>query len=142
MGVSYATPADVIKLYGPLSTEQQAAVLDWLARASAMLRGAVPDVDARIASGDLDPVLVSTAVINMVLRVLNNPRGLVAETVGPFRREFYRDAAIRGLYLTAEDLALLWPAGEQSPAKAATIRVQAGLGFARGDRRYGDARRW
>ena len=65
------------------------------------------------------------------LRVLDNPRGVVAETVGPwsFRRS---DAVADGwLYLTSQELAQL-NSGAAAPRGAFTIRPgpnPAGVGY-------------
>ncbi|MBF9135321.1 hypothetical protein I0C86_41460 [Plantactinospora sp. S1510] len=124
---SYATVNEITKLTGPLTSEQQTQVADLLARASAMLRGAVPDLQERLISGEVDPVNASTAVINMVLRVMRNPQGLTAETVGPFRREWERDSSTAWLSVTQAELDLVAKPAEKPRARASTIRVRAGL---------------
>ncbi len=124
---SYATVNEIIKLKGPLTDEQKTQVADLLARASAMLRGAVPDLQARLIAGEVDPVNASTAVINMVLRVMRNPEGLTAETVGPFRREWERDSSTQWLFVSDAELALVAVPQSKPRARASTIRVRAGL---------------
>lgn len=138
--VSYATSNEVAKLYGPLSEEQSEQVADLLARASAMLRGAVAGLHARLLAGEVDPVNASTAVINMVLRVLNNPRGLTAETVGPFRREFLREQAAQWLFVSPAEVELVTPPAEQPGPKVRTIMARPGLAYP-SHYRWGDVRR-
>lgn len=125
----YADVAEVEKLYGPLTEAQRAQVADLLARASAMLRAAVPSLYANLLSGAVDPVNASTAVVNMVLRVLNNPRGLIAETVGPFRREWNRDLAAQWLYVSPAEIDLVTPPRTRPRAAAATIMARPGLAY-------------
>lgn len=59
-------------------------------------------------SGSLDgvPDGVAEVVASMVVRALQNPRGVTQETAGPFNVSYGTDAASR-VYLTATDRALL-----------------------------------
>lgn len=127
--VSYATTNEVARLHGPLTEAQSEQVADLLARASAMLRGALPSLHERLIAGEVDPVNASTAVVNMVMRVLANPRGLIAETVGPFRREFNRDLAARWLYVSQAEIDMVTPAAQTPRPAVRTIMARPGLAY-------------
>lgn len=122
-----ATVGDVGELYpGTLTTAQEGLVGALLRRASSMVRNAYPDLADRIAAGTLDPDIVAHAVVNMVLRVLSNPRGLRSETVGPFTRTFDTGHATGLLTLTDAEAALLAPK-RTNRSRARTIMVRPGL---------------
>lgn len=81
-----ADPNDVAAGWRPLTSDELTRVGALLDRASRMVRALVPTVDARIASGTLDPELVADVVCNMVRRVLGRVRrlhrpGLIEEGV-------------------------------------------------------------
>jgi hypothetical protein len=124
-----ATVGEVVTLFGPLTPDQQTTVADLLVRASAMLRSRSPRLDARIAAGDLDAGLASTAVIGMVLRVINNPKGSRSETVGPFSRSWDTSVMSGLLQLLPGDLDLVAASGTGAGATggAGTIMTRAGL---------------
>lgn len=128
-GTWYATVGEVIRLYGPLTEQQTLQVGDLIERASAMLRSAVPSLEDWIIAGEVDPVNVSTAVVNMVLRVLENPRRLISETVGPFRREFNRDLAAQWLFVSPAEVQLVTPRRATPRPKAGTIMARPGLAY-------------
>jgi hypothetical protein len=126
-----AAVGDVVAQYGPL-TDDEATLTRYLLRAaSAMLRQQVPNLDAMVGDGRLNPNVVALAPTNMTLRVLRNPDGLRAETTGPFSRTFDVSAAAGLLVVTPVDLANVIPgipAGTSSGwAPPSTIRVTPGM---------------
>lgn len=141
-----ATAAQVAALFRPLTDAEEPVVTAWLAKASRLLRGRFPDLDTRIASGDLDAGLAADAAVNMVLRVVRIPGALSglgnikAETTGPFRRDYYGADGTGGgvdVAVTDAEVALLAPKPAGGRRKGAgTIRVQAGLAPAA---TYGDS---
>jgi hypothetical protein len=121
-----ATVGDVIELFGPVTPAQESLIGALLRRASELIRGTIPDLDAKIVAGTLKASLVALAAVNMVMRVIRNPRNLRSETVGPFTRTFDTSAAGGLLELTAADLALLTPkTNKRKPAS--TIYLRPGL---------------
>ena len=119
-GVAYAYAADVAARR-PLTTEETYSASVDLDRVSALMRQHSPNLDARIAANPDLGLIAAGIAVDAVLRVLDNPRGVVAETVGPwsFRRS---DAVADGwLYLTAQELAQL-NSGDAAPRGAFTIR--------------------
>lgn len=79
---------DVSAQFGTLTLSQQATATWLLRAASRMVRARFPAIDIHISDGILDPEVVALGVSNMVIRVLRNPKGLRAETIGPFARTF------------------------------------------------------
>ncbi len=119
-GVAYAYAADVAARR-PLTAEETYSASVDLDRVSALMRQHSPNLDARIAANPDLGLIAAGIAVDAVLRVLDNPRGVVAETVGPwsFRRS---DAVADGwLYLTAQELAQL-NSGDAAPRGAFTIR--------------------
>ncbi len=118
-----ATVGDVVELFGPVTPAQESLIGALLRRASAIIRATVPDLAAKVAAGTLDSELVALAAVNMVMRVIRNPRNLRSETVGPFTRTFDTSAAGGLLELTAADLALLTPkTNKRKPASTIFVR--------------------
>ncbi len=134
-----AVIGDVVELYGPLTPAQEGLVSALLRRASAMVRSAYPDLADRIAAGTLDADTVSHAVVNMVLRVISNPRGLRSETVGPFTRTYDPEKATGLLALTDAETALLAPR-RTNKSRARSIMLRPGLAPAPWSNL--DVRRW
>jgi len=128
---AYADGADVAGVWRTLTTAETYSASVLLDRVSALMRQSSPGLDARIAENPDLALIASGIAVDAVLRVLDNPRGVVAETVGPwsFRRS---DAVADGrLYLTAGELAQL-NSGDAAPRGAFTIRPgpnPAGAGY-------------
>lgn len=108
-----ADPNDVAAGWRPLTSDELTRVGALLDRASRMVRALVPTVDARIASGMLDPELVADVVCNMVRRVLATPtdqlRATTQEqtTAGPFSQSVSYSTSDAGMYLSKSDRTLL-----------------------------------
>ena len=134
-----ATVGEVSSLYRPLTDAESALAKALLRRASALVRNAFPNVDAQIASGKLDPLVVAQAVINMVVRVLRNPEALRSVTTGPFTRAFDVGEAAGLLVITGAEESMLVPPGSD----AAGMNFTVGTVFARpGPMMTAWARRW
>lgn len=99
--------SDVEGAWRPLSDAETLVVTNRLVFASAIVRQRVPDIDDRIASGDIDPVLVAGVVAEAIKRVMINPDGKRAETIDDY--SYTRDSALSAgsLYLTDDEIALL-----------------------------------
>ena len=112
MDAPYAIPEDVAALLGRALTDGETAMVGArLEQASAMVRTEVPSVAARLADGSLNSVVVAGVVADMVLRVVQNPRGVrstqqaiddysTSETVDASRSE-------GALYLSDREVRLL-----------------------------------
>jgi hypothetical protein len=128
-----ASVGDVAEQFGTLSAaqEQLAAVL--IRAASQMIRARRPSIDAQVAAGTVPADLVALAVTNMVLRVLRNPGGLRAETVGPFSRTYDVTYAAGLLVLSPDEESLLNPVVQPGATVKGPVRMlqaQAPLGIA------------
>jgi hypothetical protein len=131
----FAAVGDVAAQFGSM-TPAQAGLTAHLTRAGSTLlrlraRQAGLDMDADLASGRLTHEAAALAVVNMVLRVLRNPNGLRAETVGPFSRTFDTTAAAGLLVVTDTDLSIVTPPPVVPEGVAGlgvgTIRVVPGM---------------
>jgi hypothetical protein len=120
---------DVKEQFGVLTVAQQTLASALLRAASKLIRSRHPLIDQNIKDGVLDPDVVALGVTNMVLRVLRNPAGLRAETIGPFSRTYDTTAAAGLLVITdAEDNMFTPPAILAEAAfPIGTIHVRAGF---------------
>lgn len=101
--------------------EQLAAVL--IRAASQMIRSRRPDIDAQVTAGTVSADMVALAVTNMVLRVLRNPGGLRAETVGPFSRTFDTTYAAGLLIFSPDEEKLVEPIAQAGTTAAGPVRM-------------------
>ncbi len=105
----YATAATIAAMWRPLSSEETGRA-DALCRyASEIIRTRVPSLDDRIAAGKVSSVVAQWVCAAMVLRVVRNPSGVAAESVGPWSVTYGSSGtqATGALYLSDEELALL-----------------------------------
>lgn len=122
----FATWQDVQNRWRPLSTDEQARATVNIADASSIVRSALPDIDARIATdtaawnaaGNAGPgPMAGTAlrvVVDAVIRYMANPDGArrVQETIGDKAYTIdYGDGRTSGLFVSDEELAPLQPTG-------------------------------
>jgi hypothetical protein len=119
MADPFATPTDVQDRWRTLTADEldRAAVL--LADASAIIRAAFPDIDDRIAGGDLDADIPLMVAANMVKRAMIGPQveGVESQsqTVGPFAVSQKFGNPLGNLYLTQADRDLLQGTSEAQP---------------------------
>lgn len=103
----FATPSDVAARWRPLSAAEVTVATALLGDASAMMRARVATLDDRIGDGDLDATLATAVCVQMVLRVLRNPDGLVSEQIDDYGVRRTDTAADGSLRITREELDLL-----------------------------------
>lgn len=130
----FAVVGDIVDQFGTMTTAQEGLAGHLVRAASALLRQQVPDLQGNVTSGKIDPEVAALAVTNMVLRVMRNPRGLRAETTGPFSRTYDTSAAAGLLVVTDDDMAAVTPVEEPPPLPdglgglgIGTIRVVPGM---------------
>lgn len=119
----YATSDTIETMWRPLSGEE-AIRADTLCRyASQIVRTRIPSIDPRITAGKLDPDVAAFVCAQMVLRVMRNPSGVAAETVGPWSVTYGSSGtqATGALYLSDDDIALL--TGLASGARSGYVRA-------------------
>jgi hypothetical protein len=102
-----ATVSDVENAWRRLNDDEVAVAVYALAQASARVRARVPSLQARLDSGELDPLLVRGVVSDMVIRTLRNPAGVAQKTAGAESITFDRAAVTASLTLTDEEISLL-----------------------------------
>lgn len=125
-----ATVGEYTELYGSLSPARAATCRALLKRASQLVRDSYPSIDARITAGTVPGDSVGLAVLNMVARVMRNPDGLRAQTIGPISRSFDTEQATGMLALTDAETALLNPptgGRASSRGRMGTARIQGGM---------------
>lgn len=108
-----ASVEDLEMVWRSLSEDESTAAEKWLSWASALVRREVPSVDARISSGVLSDDLVSSVVVAMVQRAMDNPSGArsVSETIEEYSRHVTMGGDGDGtrLFLTERELRWLAP---------------------------------
>lgn len=123
-----AVLGDVVAQQGTLTVVQQSLTSALLRAASKLVRSRFPRIDQQITAGRLDADVVALAVTNMTLRVLRNPGGLRAETVGPFSRTYDTSAAAGLLVITGQEEAMFSPSGVAGGKTAiGTARLRPGM---------------
>lgn len=120
-----AAVGDVAEQFGTLSGAQEQLTSVLIRAASQIIRARRPGIDSLISAGTVSGDLVALAVTNMVLRVLRNPNGLRAETVGPFSRTYDTTYAAGLLVLSADDESLLSPVAQEGKASGPVRMLQA-----------------
>lgn len=127
MAANFATLDDVEEMIGEVDDDETAKVNGLLRRASTMIRSQVATIDLRIAQGLLDPQTAEDICADMVVRVLRNEDGIKQETIGPTAVTYDPTVASGKLFMTPEELFLLYPPKTiRSPV--GTIRTVPGLG--------------
>ena len=123
----FASTADVAARWRPLSAAETTVATALITDASAVLRARVPTIDARVTAGDLPVALPRSVCVQMVLRVLRNPDGLVSEQIDDYgiRRA---DSATGTLYVTDDELSLLTEAPGSGAAFTAYPAYTPGWG--------------
>jgi hypothetical protein len=114
--VAYATTTDVATKWRPLSASDETKVTALLEEAAALLDAAVPTLAAAVTAGSVSAVLVRKVVTDAVIRVLANPAGVSAQTVGPESVQFTGVRSLGSLAFTDAELALVTPSDAEGPA--------------------------
>jgi hypothetical protein len=120
------TTDDVVTLFRALSDDETTLATRLIRMASARLRNQVLNLDARIASGDLDVNTVTDVCASMVSRVMRNPEGVTQETVGPMSATFSPQVAPGFFTILPDEYELLVPTRAVRPT-VGTIPLVPGL---------------
>jgi hypothetical protein len=104
----FATSDDVAERWRSLTSEEQDRADALAFDASLLLRARYGDIDARIASGDLNPQAVKVVVAGMVRRAMIGTAagdGVTqsSETVGPFSHSQSYANPMGNLFINAND---------------------------------------
>lgn len=123
--VSYANAQDLADRWRPLNDEETAQAEVLMTDASQILRRRLAtrgvDLDAAVASGQLDVRDATIAVVAMVKRVLTAPGDGIksqSQTAGPFNVYNMYDNPQGNLYITDAELDALLPAVTQRSFRA------------------------
>lgn len=103
--MAYASPADVnARLVGRnLDDEESAVVATRLDDAEELIRDRIPDLDHRIASGEIRERLLVMTEAEAVLRLIRNPDGYSQETDGNYSYSLSAAVASGRLEITQEE---------------------------------------
>lgn len=114
MGAPYATTADLVARWRPLTVSETSTATTLLGDASVRIRAEFPDVDERIESDPqtLDPEVPKMVACAMVKRaMMNGPdaamAGSVQQTAGPFSQSTTFVNPTGDLYLTTAERRML-----------------------------------
>ena len=121
--MSWATPEDVIDRWvGPGTPADEDLIQKWLDDASVIIRAEVPDIDERLDDPDTPPDMATVVFVQtrMVMRCLQNPRGVRQEGVGPYNTTYAGDRPGTP-WLTTEELALLLGEPARGRQRAFTV---------------------
>lgn len=107
----FAVHADVAARWRPLTTAEQERAGVRLGDASSLLRTLVPGIDQRIADDPALARVAMAAVVDAVVRFLQNPDGAkqLQETIGPRSYGMTFDGRPSGIFFTEAELAALRP---------------------------------
>lgn len=93
------------------------------------LLGHIPDIPARIKTGQLDEKLVMDKVVAAVLRVVRNPLGIEAEGEGDYNIKLRPTVASGDIWYLEKDLVQLGWVAPLAQAMPRTVRARATAGW-------------
>lgn len=122
-----ATVDDLVTAWRPLTDTESSAAANLLAVASAVIRRRFPTIDTRIATGDIEQVIVTHVAAELVRRFLStrNPDEPVQQGAGPFTAGWPQAVTARAMVLNGDDLGMLAPV--TTSTRARTIRLGLGI---------------
>ena len=99
-----------IELGRPITDQaKRQQVESWIRRVEAIVIGRCPDIEQRIADGDLDAALVASVIAGAVVRKIRNPDGKVQEGVDDYSYRLNENTRKGELFLTDEEWGLICP---------------------------------
>lgn len=122
--MAYATVADVQARYDQdLTTEQEDLVAVRLEDAERIIKVRIPDLDQRIVDGVLDEASVIQVESDMVLRLLNNPIGVISELEGNYQYQLNAELSHGRLSVLDDEWDLLGASGYGMTVLAPVIKI-------------------
>lgn len=125
MSNTYADATDVDTLWDAPSFLEPANpdLIDRVGRllvyAHALLKSKAAGLDAKVADGSVDADVVQMLICDAVIRVLNNPKGVLGQSVGEASFYFSQSGAkYGGITFSDDDLALLGASSTSVMAKS------------------------
>lgn len=133
---SFATPADVAARWRPLTDAEITVATTLCLDASNLIRAQFPGIDAQLASGAIDPDVLTAVTAGMVKRAMVAPSDGISEqseAMGPFSQSQTYANPLGNVFLTAADTTMILgyqPSGQTGHFANTTIhRENAGPGF-------------
>jgi len=114
---------------GALARDTEDRVVELALDAVAMVRDAVPTVEARLTAGQLTRRTFCRVISDMVLRVVRNPQGFKSESDSSYSYTSGATVASGDLWIPDKDLALL--RGVQSSGVPSSTLVGVDPGWVR-----------
>ena len=122
----FAELIDLERSWRPLDADEQPVAAHLLEVAAAIIRSAYPGIDDRLDAGTLDLKVVAYVNATMVARVIRNPDGLRAESLGDWSGTYIDAEIVPEIVLTADDRRRLNPRSKRRVPRS--VRLHAGLG--------------
>lgn len=92
--MAYASPNDVENRLGrDLDESETTVVATRLEDVELLIRSRIPDLDAKVASGEIPEALLVMIEAEAILRLIRNPDGYTQETDGNYSYTISRDVA-------------------------------------------------
>lgn len=123
---------DVADSYeGDIEISKVAWVERKIGEAERSLFGLIPNLKARVESGDIDIELVKDKVIGAVLRVVRNPQGIETEGEGDYSIRLSKTVASGDIWYPDKDLVQLGYIAPENRSVTRTVRARLtpGWGF-------------
>lgn len=106
--MAYATVADVEARLGRTLDPSEAQIVETrLNDVELMIRHRIPDLDAKVTSGEIDEQLLIMIECEAVLRLIRNPEGYTAETDGNYSYQISTQVASGRLDILPGEWAML-----------------------------------
>lgn len=120
---------DIEARFRPLTADERPVAQSLLDDAWVILLTYKPNLEALIAAGTVSEDVVRFVTAAMVLRVLRNPNGVKQWSVDDYSETRDGSVSAGSLYVSAEELGLLEPAGLGSGAAFTITPGNAGPGY-------------
>lgn len=102
--MAYAQFEDVQARYHlPIEDSLRTLIEARLGDAEGKIRSRIPDLDAKVASGEIPEATVVRVAADAVIRLVRNPDGYVSETDGNYTYQLAYDSGGSDLVIPAED---------------------------------------
>lgn len=102
--MAYAVTSDVTKRWAHEPSSEEATLIDTrLEDVERMIKRRIPDLDAKVVSGDIVKDDLIQVEADAVLRLVRNPEGYRSESDGDYTYELQRDLATGRLTILADE---------------------------------------
>ncbi|GAB6898585.1 hypothetical protein [Kineosporia succinea] len=129
----YAARSDIATVWdGTVQESDHDRIDQLLVYAHALLRSKVRTIDDKANAGEVDTDLVQMLLVTAVIRVLNNPKGVLGAGTGETSYYYAQAGSDRygGLYLDDDEITLLG-VGTKSATRVASFRMASPYGIVR-----------